>query len=125
MVSVQLVNQFMRLLRPLTMSAETAFDPDAPYYDEKSNREKPKWCGEQTCGLSTLREAMLTRILASRTCCISTQIPTTRVIEGTSAVCKARRSPRKHADFEDVKAERVPSQQERMGLHPYAGGGGC
>ncbi len=23
---------------------ETAFDPEHPYYDEKSNRDNPKWC---------------------------------------------------------------------------------
>lgn len=23
---------------------ESAFDPEHPYYDEKSDREKPKWC---------------------------------------------------------------------------------
>ena len=23
---------------------ETAFDPEHPYYDEKSDRDKPKWC---------------------------------------------------------------------------------
>lgn len=25
-------------------SLESAFDPEHPYYDEKSDREKPKWC---------------------------------------------------------------------------------
>ena len=24
--------------------SETAFDPEHPYFDEKSDREKPKWC---------------------------------------------------------------------------------
>ena len=24
--------------------SESAFDPEHPYYDEKSDREKPKWC---------------------------------------------------------------------------------
>lgn len=24
--------------------SETAFDPEHPYYDDKSDREKPKWC---------------------------------------------------------------------------------
>lgn len=28
----------------LTLSSETAFDPEHPYYDPKSTREKPKWC---------------------------------------------------------------------------------
>lgn len=28
----------------LTLSSETAFDSEHPYYDEKSTREKAKWC---------------------------------------------------------------------------------
>lgn len=27
-----------------TLLLETAFDPENPYYDPKSTREKPKWC---------------------------------------------------------------------------------
>lgn len=26
------------------LGSETAFDPKHPYFDEKSDREKPKWC---------------------------------------------------------------------------------
>lgn len=32
------------LVHPLTHFVETAFDPEHPYYDEKSDRAKPKWC---------------------------------------------------------------------------------
>ena len=31
-------------MQPLKGFAETAFDPEHPYYDEKSDRAKPKWC---------------------------------------------------------------------------------
>lgn len=30
--------------RPVDASAETAFDKEHPYFDEKSTRENPKWC---------------------------------------------------------------------------------
>ena len=31
-------------VQPLSYLVETAFDPEHPYYDEKSDRAKPKWC---------------------------------------------------------------------------------
>lgn len=46
----------------LTLASETAFDPEHPYYDAKSTREKPKWCvvhvefRRKFPGLVTLKE---------------------------------------------------------------------
>ena len=34
----------IRSVECLNDSVETAFDPEHPYYDEKSDRAKPKWC---------------------------------------------------------------------------------
>lgn len=31
-------------VQPLRYLIESAFDPGHPYYDEKSDRAKPKWC---------------------------------------------------------------------------------
>ena len=34
----------IRSVECLIDSVETAFDPEHPYYDQKSDRAKPKWC---------------------------------------------------------------------------------
>ncbi len=38
------MDRIIHLVQPLNYFVETAFDPEHPYYDEKSDREKPKWC---------------------------------------------------------------------------------
>ena len=38
------MGETVHLLQSLNYFVETAFDPEHPYYDEKSDRAKPKWC---------------------------------------------------------------------------------
>ena len=40
----QKMRENIRSVECLIDSVETAFDPEHPYYDEKSDRAKPKWC---------------------------------------------------------------------------------
>lgn len=43
-MTVRRLFSFTRIFETANPPSETAFDPEHPYFDEKSDREKPKWC---------------------------------------------------------------------------------